>query len=116
MSIVPTSAHTGTCVQSSWPTATCVICCGVVLTLAGTIPVRAAGEGVPDLLFLLVSLTQKLLSKRLEFHPDVFVATVLEVKVIEGLGTTIDVILVDGILREVRGRARVFDLVSGGLY
>jgi translation initiation factor 5B len=58
-----------------------------------------SGEGIADLLMLLVQLTQKMMPERLYFSPTVQ-ATVLEVKVIEGLGTTVDVILVNGVLRE----------------
>jgi len=57
------------------------------------------GEGIPDLLMLLVQLTQTLMANRL-LYSDVLQCTVLEVKVIEGLGTTVDVILVNGILHE----------------
>ncbi|QPG75580.1 hypothetical protein FOA43_002937 [Brettanomyces nanus] len=57
------------------------------------------GEGVPDLLWLLLELTQKRMSKQLRYLSDVQ-ATILEVKVIEGLGTTIDVVLSNGILHE----------------
>lgn len=64
------------------------------------IPTSAVtGEGIPDLLMLLIGLTQRMMSKRLQFSEEVQ-CTVLEVKVIEGLGTTLDVILVNGILRE----------------
>ncbi|CDF38780.1 Translation initiation factor eIF5B [Chondrus crispus] len=58
-----------------------------------------SGEGIPDLLMLLLALPQKLLTDRLMFNP-LLEATVLEVKVIEGLGTTIDVILTGGTIRE----------------
>lgn len=57
------------------------------------------GEGVPDLLWLLLELTQKRMSKQLRYLSGVE-ATILEVKVIEGLGTTIDVVLSNGILKE----------------
>lgn len=57
------------------------------------------GEGVPDLLYLLLDLTQTRMSKQLMYLSQLE-ATVLEVKVIEGLGTTIDVVLSNGILRE----------------
>lgn len=57
------------------------------------------GEGVPDLLWLLLELTQKRMSKQLMYISECE-ATILEVKVIEGLGTTIDVILSNGYLRE----------------
>jgi len=57
------------------------------------------GEGIPDLLVLLCQLTQKLMSDRLLYSPKLQ-CTVLEVKVVEGLGTTIDVILVNGTLNE----------------
>lgn len=57
------------------------------------------GEGVPDLLQLLVSLTQTRMTGSLMYLSELE-CTVLEVKVIEGLGTTIDVVLSNGILRE----------------
>ncbi|KAF4768702.1 hypothetical protein HAV15_002147 [Penicillium sp. str.  len=57
------------------------------------------GEGVPDMLKLLTSLSQERMTNSLMYLSEVE-CTVLEVKVIEGLGTTIDVILSNGILRE----------------
>lgn len=57
------------------------------------------GEGVPDLLQLLINLTQDRMSGSLMYLSELE-CTVLEVKVIEGLGTTIDVVLSNGILRE----------------
>ena len=57
------------------------------------------GEGVPDMLKLLVKLTQERMTNALMYLTEVE-CTVLEVKVIEGLGTTIDVVLSNGILRE----------------
>ncbi|TIB35200.1 hypothetical protein E3P86_02718 [Wallemia ichthyophaga] len=57
------------------------------------------GEGVPDLLQLLINLTQERMSGALMYLSELE-CTVLEVKVIEGLGTTIDVVLSNGILRE----------------
>ncbi|KAJ5579235.1 Eukaryotic translation initiation factor 5B [Penicillium hetheringtonii] len=57
------------------------------------------GEGVPDMLKLLTSLTQERMTNSLMYLSEVE-CTVLEVKVIEGLGTTIDVVLNNGILRE----------------
>lgn len=57
------------------------------------------GEGIPDLLMLIIQLTQQLMSHRLMFTPIVQ-CSVLEVKAIDGLGTTIDVCLINGELRE----------------
>ncbi len=57
------------------------------------------GEGVPDMIMLLVNLTQQRMSDRLMYLSEVE-CTVLEVKVIEGLGTTIDVVISNGIIRE----------------
>lgn len=57
------------------------------------------GEGVPDLLWLLLELTQKRMSKQLMYLSKV-AATILEVKVVEGFGYTIDVVLSNGILKE----------------
>lgn len=62
------------------------------------IPTSAiTGEGIPDLLMIILSLSQKLLVDRL-MYCAILEATVLEVKVIEGLGTTIDIVLTGGII------------------
>lgn len=57
------------------------------------------GEGIPDMLKLLTTLTQERMTSSLMYLSEVE-CTVLEVKVIEGLGTTIDVVLSNGVLRE----------------
>ncbi|KAI7861414.1 P-loop containing nucleoside triphosphate hydrolase protein [Spinellus fusiger] len=57
------------------------------------------GEGIPDMLNLLINLTQSRMSEKLMYVTELE-CTVLEVKVIEGLGTTIDVVLVNGWLHE----------------
>ncbi|WCJ44667.1 eukaryotic translation initiation factor 2 (eIF-2) family protein [Euphorbia peplus] len=57
------------------------------------------GEGIPDLLLWLVQWTQKTMVEKLTFTNEVQ-CTVLEVKVVEGHGTTIDVILVNGVLHK----------------
>ncbi|KAG8776312.1 hypothetical protein FRC12_000989 [Ceratobasidium sp. 428] len=57
------------------------------------------GEGVPDMIMLLVNLTQQRMADALMYISELE-CTVLEVKVIEGLGTTIDVVLSNGYLRE----------------
>ncbi|CAG8440590.1 14085_t:CDS:10 [Acaulospora morrowiae] len=57
------------------------------------------GEGIPDMLMLLVNLTQSRMSNELMYLSELE-CTVLEVKVIEGHGTTIDVILSNGVLNE----------------
>eukprot|EP00928_Gymnodinium_smaydae_P098743 TRINITY_DN9247_c0_g1_i5.p1 TRINITY_DN9247_c0_g1~~TRINITY_DN9247_c0_g1_i5.p1 ORF type:complete len:1365 (+),score=495.31 TRINITY_DN9247_c0_g1_i5:118-4095(+) len=57
------------------------------------------GEGVPDLLFTLLNFCQTLMSSQIEVEEELQ-CTVIEVKNIEGLGTTIDVVLVNGTLRE----------------
>jgi translation initiation factor 5B len=57
------------------------------------------GEGVPDMILLLVNLTQQRMSDRLMYLSELE-CTVLEVKIIEGLGTTIDVVLSNGVLHE----------------
>ncbi|XP_020232103.1 eukaryotic translation initiation factor 5B [Cajanus cajan] len=58
-----------------------------------------SGEGIPDLLLLLVQWTQKTMVEKLTYSEEVQ-CTVLEVKVVEGHGTTIDVVLVNGVLHE----------------
>eukprot|EP00897_Mesotaenium_endlicherianum_P009893 jgi/Mesen1/8932/ME000548S08440 len=68
--------------------------------IVSIVPTSAiSGEGVPDILMLLVQLTQKLMTDKLMYVAEVQ-CTVLEVKVVEGFGTTIDVVLVNGILKE----------------
>ncbi|KAF1940029.1 hypothetical protein EJ02DRAFT_513428 [Clathrospora elynae] len=57
------------------------------------------GEGIPDMIKLIVKLTQERLTNNLMYLSEVE-CTVLEVKIIEGLGTTIDVILSNGVLHE----------------
>ncbi|EWC43383.1 eukaryotic translation initiation factor 5B [Drechslerella stenobrocha 248] len=57
------------------------------------------GEGIPDMLKLLVTLTQQRMAEKLMYLSELE-CTVLEVKVIEGLGTTIDVVLSNGVLKE----------------
>ncbi|KKF96055.1 Eukaryotic translation initiation factor 5B [Ceratocystis platani] len=57
------------------------------------------GEGVPDLLKLLLQLTQDRMVNSLMYLSEVQ-ATVLEVKAIEGFGMTIDVILSNGVVHE----------------
>ncbi len=57
------------------------------------------GEGIPDLLAVLIGLSQKFLSKELELESEVGKGTVLEVKESRGLGTTLDVILYEGIMK-----------------
>jgi translation initiation factor 5B len=56
------------------------------------------GEGLPDLMTYLSYMCQTKIPKQL-YERDEFECTVLEVKVIEGLGTTIDVVLVNGLLK-----------------
>ncbi|CAI9090352.1 OLC1v1025109C1 [Oldenlandia corymbosa var. corymbosa] len=58
-----------------------------------------SGEGIPDLLLLLVQWSQKTMVEKLTYRNTVQ-CTVLEVKVVEGHGTTIDVVLVNGVLHE----------------
>ncbi len=64
----------------------------------GVMPVSAkTGEGIPDLLMVLMGLAQRFLEKDLEYRAvGPGVGTVLEVKEEVGLGTTLDVILYDG--------------------
>nr|CAD7398551.1 unnamed protein product [Timema poppensis] len=57
------------------------------------------GEGMGNLLALIVESCQNMLAKRLMYSEELQ-ATVLEVKAIPGLGTTIDAILINGRLRE----------------
>lgn len=56
------------------------------------------GEGIPDLIGMIIKTCQTQLKDRL-YEKLNFECTVLEVKMIEGHGTTVDVILKNGELR-----------------
>ena len=58
------------------------------------------GDGMGNIINLIIHYSQNMLQKRLLFDVEKLDATVLEVKAIPGLGTTIDVVLVNGFLRE----------------
>ncbi|XP_033743417.1 eukaryotic translation initiation factor 5B-like isoform X3 [Pecten maximus] len=58
-----------------------------------------SGDGMGNLIALLCELSQTMLAKRLSYCSELQ-ATVMEVKALHGLGTTIDVILVNGKLKE----------------
>ncbi len=64
----------------------------------GVIPISAVtGEGVPDLLMVLLGLAQRFLKDNLRVRASgPGVGTILEVKEEKGLGTTLDVILYEG--------------------
>jgi len=66
----------------------------------GVVPVSAeTGEGIPDLLMVLVGLAQRFLTEDLKTRPDgPGEGTVIEVKDKRGLGTTVDVLLYDGVV------------------
>lgn len=69
----------------------------------GIVPVSAkTGVGIPELLAVLVGLTQQYLVKRLERHEGAEAAKgiVLEVKEEPGLGQTANIILLDGTLKQ----------------
>lgn len=69
-------------------------------TYISMVPTSAhSGDGMGNLMGLLVKLSQTMLAKRLSYTEELQ-ATVLEVKAIPGLGTTIDIVLVNGRLRE----------------
>jgi translation initiation factor 5B len=58
------------------------------------------GEGIPDLLLILVGLSQRYLQDQLGFEATGPArGTVLEVKDVQGLGKTVDAIVYDGVLR-----------------
>ncbi|HMK47980.1 MAG TPA: translation initiation factor IF-2, partial [Methanocella sp.] len=64
----------------------------------GIIPISAkTGEGIPDLLMILIGLAQRFLEESLKFEvKGPGVGTILEVKEERGLGHTIDTIIYDG--------------------
>jgi len=53
------------------------------------------GEGIPDMLGLITQLCQKMIQDRIMYRAEIQ-ATVLEVRVVEGHGATIDIVLVNG--------------------
>ncbi len=65
------------------------------------VPISAlTGEGIPELLMILVGLAQRYLEKNLRLHVEGKAkGTVLEVKEEKGLGVTCDAILYDGTLK-----------------
>ena len=76
------------------------------------VPVSAkTGEGIPELLAVLAGVTQKYMTGRLRFTEGPAKGVVLEVKEEPGLGTTIDVIIYDGILK--RGDTIVVEGMNG---
>ncbi|MFX1506945.1 MAG: translation initiation factor IF-2 [Promethearchaeota archaeon] len=65
------------------------------------IPTSAVtGEGIPEMFLVLASLTEQYLKKQLELHLDKGKGVVLEVKKEVGMGTTLDVILFDGTIKQ----------------
>lgn len=66
------------------------------------VPISAmTGEGIPELLTMLLGLAYQYLSQQLQIEEDAPAAgTVLEVKEEKGLGLTIDTILYDGVLNK----------------
>ena len=65
------------------------------------IPVSAkTGEGVPELLMILVGLAQRFLEEQLKSESGPAKGTVLEVKEDVGLGTTVDAIIYSGMLKK----------------
>jgi len=65
------------------------------------IPVSAkSGEGLPELLIFLSGIAQKFLEKQLQAETGPGEGSILEVKFEKGLGTTIDVILHNGIIKK----------------
>jgi len=68
------------------------------------------GEGVQDVLMLLCQMAQRKIWKKLMWCANLE-ATVLEVKAIDGLGMTVDVLVVNGYVRE--GDKAVFCTLNG---
>ncbi|QIO20939.1 translation initiation factor IF-2 [Haloarcula sp. JP-L23] len=67
----------------------------------GVVPVSAeTGEGVPDLLTVMMGLSQRYMKEEMEIDTSgPGVGTVLEVKDTQGFGTTLDAIIYDGTIR-----------------
>ncbi|MGQ4892039.1 MAG: translation initiation factor IF-2 [Candidatus Njordarchaeia archaeon] len=58
------------------------------------------GEGIPDLFLVLTGLTQRFLEERLKFTLGEAKGSIIEVRRMVGVGTALDVILFDGVLRK----------------
>ncbi len=64
------------------------------------VPVSArTGEGIPELLAVLAGLTQQYLRNRLRYAEGPAKGVILEIKEHPGLGTVVDVVIYDGVLR-----------------
>jgi len=64
------------------------------------VPISAqTGQGIPELLLVLIALAQKYLEKQLTMEEGFVKGTILEVKEEKGLGTTIDTIIYNGHLK-----------------
>ena len=67
---------------------------------AAIVPVSAkTGEGIPEMLMVLVGLAQRFLEDKLHIESGPGMGSVLEVKEEIGLGTTIDAIIYNGVIR-----------------
>jgi len=76
------------------------------------VPVSAkTGEGIAELLAVLAGITQKYMSQRLQYAEGPAKGVVLEVKEQPGYGTTVDVIIYDGVIR--RGDLIVLEGFNG---
>lgn len=76
------------------------------------VPISArTGEGLAELLLLISGLSQKYMEQRLHITGNVAKGSILEVKEEKGMGTTIDVVLYDGMLQ--RGEEMVFLTPNG---
>lgn len=65
------------------------------------VPISAkTGEGIQDLLMVLIGLAQRFLENQLEAEEGAGEGTILEVKEERGLGTTIDTIIFNGTIRK----------------
>lgn len=66
-------------------------------TYINAVPTSAmTGEGIPDILGMVVKFCQTKLKNKITERNEEFQCTVLEVKKITGVGTTVDVVLVNG--------------------
>ena len=64
------------------------------------VPVSArTGEGIPELLAVLAGLTQQYLRNRLRYAEGPAKGVILEIKEHPGLGTTVDAVIYDGVIR-----------------